>query len=227
MPAIVFLSALLCSNWALGQPEPLEDRLPTRPTPREAALVAEILGYDFAPIATEPPRRAVRLFDGWTRTIVAAGFCPPAGVPRLVHLGDGHTCDSIAADYSVGGRPVRVVQTYFLFAMELRNSEQPPTLDAARQTVPQMLAVLLREADKLDVSVEAMDEGFCGRQPQRPLMREGRLNLMDRNWTDSVHWWLSQGTLRLACVKVQPLASGLPDASRESNRAWFRFYEGQ
>ncbi len=208
---------------ALGQPVDI-----TQPTPRDAAWVAEILGYDFAPIATEAPRHAVRLFDSWTRTIVAADFCPPADAPRLVHFGEGETCDALSVSYLVGGRRARIVHTRFIFTAEFAiEGGQPPTLAAAEQIVPSTLRRVLREDGKLNVSVHEMEGGFYGRQPQRPLMREGRLNLMDRNWTDSVHWWLSQGTLRLACVKVQPLASGLPDASRESNRAWFRFYEGQ
>lgn len=220
--AMLVMMALAC----LAVDAVAQDESPTMPGPEYTNAIAELLGYEHGPITTEAPRRAVSLFDSWTRTIVAPEFRPPADAPRLVHLGGGKACDTLSVSYLPDGREARIVQARFLFVMELQvEQELPATLETAQQAIPALLRRILCEAEKLNVGVHEMPGGFCGRQPSRPRLADGSWDLDGRNWTDTVHWWLSAGRLRLSCTKVQPHSSTLPNPGRRDNLEWLRFYE--
>ncbi len=222
MRCLLLLLALLCSNLALGQAGSLEDRLPTRPTPREAALVAEVLSYEHEPISANVPQGATMLFDGWNETMLTPQFAPPQDAPRLVHFSDGKTYDTLSVEYLADEYKVRVVQTRFFLVMTITTPQEPPaSLQAATQFVPGLLARIFREQEKLNVSVREMEGGFCGAQPPRRRPPGRELDMANANWTHTIGWWMTGRELRVLGVKIQPRSSLIIT----DTPYWFRFYE--
>ena len=188
-------------------------------------LVDELSKYQYVSAALSAPHQAVESASDWIgETIRPEAF--PTGMPALLaHAGDVTTCDAIATTCMFKGRPVRLLQTRWLFVLVLDvRGVQPATPEAAAAFVSDVVRPGLRESERFNTDVHADGPGkFRGGQAE-PVTPDG-LKWLKWDWFDTLHWWLGPTELRMVFKKSGSefvLYAG--SSEKADNLAWFRYY---
>jgi len=194
-------------------------------------VAGQLLEYTYARVPGEQRTKgeslAIDSSYAWSQSLIVSEFQPATQVVELIHQGDSATCDAVWLSYRSEIRfatlEIEISQSIFLIDISIAPKVWPAEWDGVEQDVVNRFARrFFRDSGRLNLKLDKRRNGVSlGSQVPSPTV-----NRADRDWRDSLRWWLDRETLGFVVLKRTGSGQAvLPALDLQSNQVWFQMLE--